>query len=178
MFGFSRARRGATVAAVLAAILAVSIVSPAFGGPSLAQVAKTAKKALRVATTTKTQLRRSYDRTHPTEIASVDGGNRTAPPFGFAEWDLSCPDNTIAVGSGIGYGALEPVSDLTYGDGTIVALFNPSDSQYFSGSVVLQCVWGIEDTTFAAAGAQLTRREALEQVRRDKRDALAAARSQ
>ena len=48
-----RGRNGVTAVACLAALLALSIVSPAVGGPSLSGVAKTAKKALKTANSAK-----------------------------------------------------------------------------------------------------------------------------
>jgi hypothetical protein len=162
-----------TLAVGLALALALSIVSPALGGPSPLAVAK---KALRVATSTKKQLKRSYNRTHPTEVVAVDGGERSAPPFGFAEWDIRCPSGTVVVGPSIGYGALEPVSDLSYGTGVLVSLFNPSDTQTFSGSVEVNCVWALRDSQPAAARAGTSKRAALEQLREAKKAALSAAR--
>ena len=102
----------------------------------------------------------------------MDGGQRTAQPFGFAEWDIQCPRNHVVAGSAIGYGALEPVSDLSYGSGALVALFNPSDSQPFSGSVVVTCVWGI-DSDLSTASVFPSKCAALEELRRAKGDALA-----
>jgi hypothetical protein len=171
--------RNARSLAVLlcAALLVLSVASPAIGGPSISSVAQTAKKALRIANSTKTQLRRSYNRTHPTEVVAVDGGERTAPPFGFAEWDITCPRGTVVAGSAIGYGALEPVSDLSYGRGALIALGNPSDSQSFSGSVTINCVWGLGDDAIARASVFDSKREALAVVRKAKADARASVRA-
>lgn len=161
-----------TVAVGLALALALSIMTPAFGAPSPLAVAK---KALRIATSTKKQLKRSYNTTHPTEVLAVDGGQHLAQPFGFAEWDIACPRAYSVVGTSIGYGALEPVSDLSYGSGVLVSLFNPSDSQAFSGSVEVQCVWATYDSQAAAASAHKSKREALAELGQAKEDALAAA---
>jgi hypothetical protein len=155
----------------LAFALALSVVSPAFGGPSPLAVAK---KALRVATKTKKQLDRSYNRTHPTEIISVDGGERTAQPFDFAQWEIDCPRGGTVAGTSIGYGALEPTSDLSYGDGAIISLFNPSTTTPYSGSAVVHCVWATYDNQ--AAASTMSRGEALRKTREAQQDALEAAR--
>jgi hypothetical protein len=150
----------------VALALALLVAVPAFGAPSPLAIAK---KALRIASGTKKELKRSYNRTHPTEVVLVDGGDRTALPLNFVTWELDCPRGTVAVGTGIGYGALEPVSDLTYGSGTIVSLFNPSSSSAFSGSVVLSCVWAAESNTARVAGAP-SKRAAWRKVRSSQRD--------
>ena len=86
-----------------------------------------------------------------------------------------CPPDHIAAGTGIGYGALGPVSELSGGSGTIVALFNPSDSTYFSGSVVLNCVWGL-DSDLSTASVFPSKRAAVAASKRAEADVLAAVR--
>jgi hypothetical protein len=103
----------------------------------------------------------------------VDGGERTAQPFNFAEWEIRCPRDYVVAGTSIGYGALEPVSDLSYGTGVLVTLANPSDSTPFSGSAEVHCVWGLHFNRAAAAGV-MSRSEALAAVRKAKQDRLAS----
>lgn len=157
--------------AVIALVALLSVAVPAaVGAPSPLAIAK---KALRVATGTKKALKRSYSITHPTEIVAVDGGERSAAPFDFAHWEIDCPAHHIAVGTGIGYGALEPVSELSWGTGTIVSLFNPSESSFFSGSVVLNCVWGL-NSDLSTARVYQSKSAALAATKRAEADVLAA----
>jgi hypothetical protein len=158
-------KRALIVMTVVVLTLTVAGGVPAFGGPSPLAVAK---KALRIAAGTKKELKRSYNRTHPTEVVHVDGGQKFAQPIGFAEWDISCPRGTVVVGTSIGYGALEPVSDLSYDSGVLVSLANPSTTQAFSGTVEVHCVWALGSSASAATTAR-KKRALWEKVRHHER---------
>jgi hypothetical protein len=75
MSRLTRARKGAVAAAVLAALLALSIVSPAMGGPSLRSVAKNAKKALSTAKKANNRAYAAIDDAADARAVAIDAKN-------------------------------------------------------------------------------------------------------
>lgn len=178
--------RSALAATVLiSALLAASVASPAFGGPSVGQLAKVAAKALKVGKKAKKKSRvaqrtanaaqatadSALDQSGPPGIVSLSQEG-TAPPSDFVEFDVQCPAGTRAVGIGQGLGALEPVFFASYGGGALGAMFNPSETTSFSGNFYVECVEG-----FAATVARRStgKSEALDELRERKQEVLEAA---
>jgi hypothetical protein len=168
----TRKHRTATVAVALAAVfLFASLVSPAVGGPSLGSVAKTAKKALRTAKKANSRAKRALRRSGPPGIVSLGQEEVPAAPQDFARFDIRCPGGTRAVGIGMGLGALEPVFFASYGTGALGSAFNPSSTTVFSGDMYVECVEGF--AARASSTRQVTRKQALRELRRREKEALA-----
>lgn len=139
----------------LALIAALCLVPPAFGGPSPLIIAK---KALRIATATKRDLKRSYNRTHPTEVRVVDSVELLVQPLSSGDFDVTCEPYEVAVGANVKNGALTPYFEGSYGQGMLVGLFNESSTDAYHGSIEVTCVWAL-DTTLASASKRNVRRE-------------------
>jgi hypothetical protein len=100
---FIRSHKAAGLAIVLAGVvIAGSVVSPAFGGPSLTSVAKTARKGLSTARKANSRAKRAQ-RTANTALrtAAVRDVSRDASvPAGGDVYELDCPAGFAPVGWG------------------------------------------------------------------------------
>jgi hypothetical protein len=169
VYGSKRARKAATAVAVLAALLALSIVSPAMGGPSLSSVARTAKSALKTAKSA-SKTARSAKKTASQAINSYAylktvqvRQEVAAAPGTFADFELHCPSGYVAVGHGAGNGALDPVGTYPFSNGYLASMSNLSGSATYSGILYVICTYG-EYSSIARTAAVLTRSEAKAQL--------------
>lgn len=151
---------------VATAVLLGTVVSPAFGGPSIRKVARTASKALRSARsagkTAKTAKRTANTAlsfsTAGAAVVQRSSGDVGALPGDFAQFDVPCPAGYRATGFSAGLGALELVAALSYGTGYLGSYYNPSSSTVFTGSLDVNCVRGFSPAA-AAAKKPAVRRE-------------------
>jgi hypothetical protein len=123
--------------------LVASVVSPAMGGPSLRSIAKTAKKALKVAKGADKRARTAQrDINDGTPTRQVNSGDVYAPPLDFARFDVRCPSGYVPSGMGAGYGALDPVFEGPTANGYIASMGNPSNTTSYKGNIYVICIWG------------------------------------
>lgn len=148
---------------IAALLLAAGLVSPAVGVPSLASVARTAKKALKTArgaSRTAKSARSTANRADAGPLVrQVKAEDIPAPPGGFARFDLKCPAGHSAVGIGLGLGALEPVFFASYGTGALGSMFNSSATTAYRGDAYVECV---ESGGYSSASVpRMTKQRAL-----------------
>lgn len=177
-------RRTAIAATVACAgLLTVSLVSPAFGGPSVTGIAKQAKKALKIgksakraaasATRTANQARDTADAASGTASQALGQAGRVstvtisqevaAAPGTFAEFDLRCPGGYVPTGHGAGNGALDLVFTGPLSNGFIAAMSNLGGADTYSGILYVICAKGAWAAT--ASLATTSRAEAMRSMR-------------
>lgn len=179
---------------LLTFVLALSLVSPAMGGPSISGIGKIAKKALKSskqAQRTANASERVANAARQTAGTAIDtansaNGNATnalaqaglvktstvsqevvAQPGDFAHFDVRCPAGYVAAGDGVGNGALDPVFTGPVGNGYIGSMSNLTGSQPFSGILYVVCAKG----AFSATAARLPRSKAYGLMRAAERAA-------
>jgi hypothetical protein len=154
-------------------VLTLALVLPAAGAPSIGDVADKAAKALRIAKgakrTAKNARSAADDALRGPRVVFLDQ-ERAAPPFDFAEFELTCPSGMQAVGVSMGVGALEPVIWASAGPTALASAFNPSSDTTYNGTLYVRCVEGL----FASASAFGSREELADAVARAERQKLAA----
>lgn len=134
---------------VLVTVIVALSGSEAVSGPSIGTVNRTAKKAL-----SRANAALSKANAGP-YVIETSQRNVPASPFDFARFDVRCPGGYVAVGIGVGNGALEPVFFASYGGGALASMFNPSDRTVYTGDLYVECV---KASGYAAsAGARPTK---------------------
>lgn len=154
-----------------ALLLAVSLASPAFGGPSIGGVAKKAAKALRIGKSAKKTANRALAEAGRVRTVTLQQEVAAAPGT-FAEFDLRCPRGYVPTGHGIGNGALDPVFTGPVPDGFIAALSNLGGSDTYSGILYVICANG---AWLGQASATMSRPEARRAMESAEQAAVEAA---
>jgi hypothetical protein len=122
-------------------LLIATLVSPALGGPSISSVAKTAKKALRVAKSADKKATKALN-DYGYAATGHSRQERSAAPGTFADFDFDCPKDYVPVGHGLANGATDPVAVLTTPTGFIGSTSNLGGSNTYTASLYVICAWG------------------------------------
>jgi hypothetical protein len=159
--------RTARYSAVLlcSALLALSVVSPALGGPSISSVAQTAKKALKVAKRADKKATKALNG-YGYVATGHSRQERSAAPGTFADFDIDCPKGYVPVGHGLGNGATDPVAVLPTPTGFIGSTSNLGGSSTYSASLTAICAWGeYEGSLEVAARSKASQQRTLDALK-------------
>jgi hypothetical protein len=131
---------------------AFSLVSPAFGGPSLGRMASSALG-----------LARQADGRSKTALKIATAGPRmwyvsqevSVAPQAFKTAAVRCPVNYLVTGSAMVNGAITPIGQTVAASAVLFDGYNPSTSQTFSYTAEVNCVRsaGFNTTTVPQARA-------------------------